>query len=333
MALSKIEFSRDSTWQHGARRPSSPADFDWPGRHGGGRGQRIAEPQRRARLAHPGELGEGLGELTLRFEPDQGSLWCGFAHHERPCFTQALLRDIATLQERVGRAHADWAGPRLRAVVWHSQLPGIWNLGGDLSLFLRLIRSGEREALRAYAYACVGTIHSNLTKLELPVLTLALIQGDALGGGFEAALTNDVIIAERQSKFGLPEILFGMFPGMGAYNLLCRRISGAAARSLIQSGRLHDADELAAMGLVDQVVDTGAGPAAVREYLDRQARRHKVLNTLSRVERLCQPVHYDTLIEITDLWVETAMELEEADLRRMERLASAQDRRRVRAAA
>lgn len=316
-------------WGH---QPSSPAHLEWPGReHGFGR--RLAEPQRPARVWSPGELGAGLGELALRFEPDQASLWCGFAHRERPCFTQALLRDIATLQDRLLRAHDGGAEPPLRAVVWHSQLAGIWNLGGDLSLFLRLIRSGEREALRAYAYACVDTVHSNLTKLELPVLTLALIQGDALGGGFEAALTNDVIIAERQSKFGLPEILFGMFPGMGAYNLLCRRISGAAARALIQSGRLHEAEELAAMGLVDQVVDTGTGPAAVRDYLDRQARRHKVLNTLSRVGRLCQPVPYDNLIEITDLWVETAMDLEEADLRRMERLAAAQDRRRVRAAA
>jgi DSF synthase len=327
-----IAMSRASTRQDRTHLPSSPADLEWPGRQQGF-GRVNPEPQRWARILHPGELGAGLDELTLRFEPDQASLWCGFAHRERPCFTQALLRDIATLQERLVRAQREWPEPRLRALVWHSQLPGIWNLGGDLSLFLRLIRSGQREALRAYAYACVDTVHSNLTKLDLPVLTLALIQGDALGGGFEAALTNDVIIAERQSKFGLPEILFGMFPGMGAYNLLCRRISGAAARSLIQSGRLHEADELAAMGLVDQVVETGAGPAAVREWLDRQARRHKVLNTLSRVGRLCQPIPYDSLIEITDLWVETAMDLEEADLRRMERLASAQDRRRVRSAA
>ena len=116
-----------------------------------------------------------------------------------------------------------------------------------------------RGPLRRYAHACVDVVYQNLCKLDLPLLTIALVQGDALGGGFEAVLTNDVIIAERGSKLGLPEILFNMFPGMGAYSLLCRRLDGTRAQQLILSGRLYEAEELERMGLVDLVVEPGRG--------------------------------------------------------------------------
>jgi DSF synthase len=56
----------------------------------------------------------------------------------------------------------------------------------------------------------------------LPILTVGLVQGAALGGGFEALLSFDYVVAERDATFGLPEILFGLFPGMGAHSLLSR---------------------------------------------------------------------------------------------------------------
>ena len=126
----------------------------------------------------------------------------------------------------------------MRWLVWGSRSPGIWNLGGDLALFTRLIRAGAEDELRNYAHACVDAVYQNLTKMGLPLLTIALVQGDALGGGFESVLTNDVIIVERGSRMGLPEVLFNTFPGMGAYSLLSRRIGGARATQLILSGKL-----------------------------------------------------------------------------------------------
>ncbi len=278
------------------------------------------------------DLEDQSDALEVRFEADQGSLWCAFNHGERPCFTPKLLKAIRRLQIRLRRrfsTRATGASTPLRSLVWTSNLPGIWNLGGDLKLFVELIRARAEAELRHYAHACVDVVYHNLCKLDLPVLTIALVQGDALGGGFEAVLTNDVIIAEQGSKFGLPEILFNMFPGMGAYSLLCRRLDGCRAQQLILSGRLYEAEELERMGLVDLVVEPGTGQAAVREWLARNQRRHAVLRTLSEVRRRCQPVSYDELIDVTELWVTTALGLEEADLRRMERLAAAQQRRRA----
>jgi DSF synthase len=281
----------------------------------------------------PHRLQDEFDELTVRFEADQAALWCLVKHNERPCFTQRLLDQIRALQTRLrqGLAHAaiDHSMP-VRTIIWGSAFPGIWNLGGDLALFTRLIRAGAEEELRHYAYTCVDAVYQNLTKMGLPILTIGLIQGDALGGGFEHALTNDVIIAERDSRMGLPEILFNLFPGMGAYSLLCRRLDAVRAQKLILSGRLYEPAELEELGLVDLVVGHGEGPAAVREYLERNRRRHATLLALSRVRHRCQPVTYEELIDVTDVWVETALGLDEADLRRMEHLVRAQERRYAR---
>jgi DSF synthase len=296
-------------------------------------GRRSPEHRHRAVCSpfDPYRLHEEFDQLTIRFEPDQAALWCLVNHPERPCFTSRLLDQIRTLQTRLRHGLAPLSEDMpVRTIVWGSTFPGIWNLGGDLALFTRLIRARAAGDLRSYAYACVDAVYQNLTKMGLPLLTIGMVQGDALGGGFEHALTNDVIIAERDSRLGLPEVLFNLFPGMGAYSLLCRRLDGVRAQKLILSGRLYEAAELEELGLVDLVVDPGEGPAAVRGYLERNRRRHGTLLSLSRVRQRCQPVTYEELIDVTEVWVETAMGLDEADLRRMEHLVRAQARRHAR---
>jgi DSF synthase len=291
----------------------------------------AGEPQRAVDLA---ALERRYEEISLRFEADSGILWCRQQHRQRPCFSTALLKDVLDLQTFLQHAFAgvERGSMPLRYLVWASDAPGIYNLGGDLRLFTQLIRAGDRARLFEYAKACVDICYLNSISLELPILTVALIQGDALGGGFEAALSNDLLVAERGCQLGLPEVLFNMFPGMGAYSFLCRRLDGARAKEMILSGRLYAAEELHEMGLIDLLVPPGEGEAALREHLDRKAHQHGVHTALARVARRCQPVSYEELIEVTEVWVETALGLTEADLRRMERLAAAQERRRARVA-
>jgi DSF synthase len=235
------------------------------------------------------------------------------------------------LQTTLQQAGVDLAPPELplRYLIWASSTPETYNLGGDLGLFVDLIRDRDVEGLHRYAKACVDVCYLNAINLDLPIVTVALVQGCALGGGFEAVLSNDIIVAERGVKLGLPEVLFNLFPGMGAYSFLSRQLSGAQARAMILSGRLYTAEELAEMGLVDHLVPAGEGEAALRAHLLRNDRRHGVLTALARVGRRCQPIDYEELLEVTDVWVETALCLTDADLRRMEHLARAQERRRA----
>ena len=93
------------------------------------------------------------------------------------------------------------------------------------------------------------------------------MQGDALGGGFESALASNVVIAEKGVKMGLPEVLFNLFPGMGAYSLLSRRVGTARAEQMILSGRLYTSDELFEMGVVDILAEKGEGEVEVYKYI------------------------------------------------------------------
>ncbi len=170
----------------------------------------------------------------------------------KPCFTLALLHDIlaqqALLREVLSPARRGEAPPAVRWYVMGSRIPGIFNLGGDLGHFAEKIRARDLSALRRYGHLCVEAIFGNAEAFRAPVGTIALVQGDALGGGFECALAFDVIVAERSAKFGLPEILFNLFPGMGAYSFLARRIGTVQAERLITSGRLYTAEELHGAG-------------------------------------------------------------------------------------
>lgn len=274
-------------------------------------------------------LSQSFDLLDIHYERRDQLLWCVHGDHEKPCYTRALLADLLGLFATLRAVDAGLGRESFpfRYLVWKSSMRGLWNLGGDLALFISLIDAGDVDALRDYAHMCVDTVYQNYTKSDLPYLTIALVQGDALGGGFEAVLSNDVIIAEEQSQFGLPEILFNMFPGMGAYSLLSRKLDAAQARSMILSGRLYSARELHDLGLIDLVVPTGTGEAGLRSFLDRNRRRYGALLSMSRVSRRCTDLTRAEMIDVADIWVENAMGISSDDLRRMQRLVKAQRRR------
>lgn len=90
-----------------------------------------------------------------------------------------------------------------------------------------------------------------------PQVTIAAVNGYALGGGCELALAADFRIAGRGAVLGLPEITLGIMPGSGGTQRLARTVGLAAAKRLILSGRPVRAEEAHRIGLVDQVVDDG----------------------------------------------------------------------------
>lgn len=272
--------------------------------------------------------------LETRFEEDSNTFWSWMSPGPKACFTRGLLADIlaqqALLRDALSPARRGEMAPAVRWYVMGSRIPGIFNLGGDLGHFAEKIGARDLAALRTYGRLCVEAIHGNSEAFQAPAVTIALVQGDALGGGFECALAFDVIVAERSAKFGLPEILFNLFPGMGAYSYLSRRVGVVQAERMITSGRLYSAEELHALGIVDVVADDGQGEAAVREWIDRNDRKHNALQAIFRARRRANPVTLSELGDIVEIWSEAALGISELDLRKMLRLATAQEKRLAR---
>jgi len=162
---------------------------------------------------------------------------------------------------------------------------------------------------------------------------VSLVQGDALGGGFEMALCADVLVAEESAMLGLPEILFNLFPGMGAYSLLARKASPRIAEEMILSGKVLPAAKLHEMGIVDVLAKDGEGEAAVQAWIARNARRRSGFQGVMRVRQQVNPVTREELDAIADTWVDCALRLDDRDLRMMSRVVRAQMERMEAAAA
>ena len=267
-------------------------------------------------------------QLDIEYDEATRSLWTYMKPRGVACFSPGLLDELRKhdqhLQQHKG--HFLFAGTPhpVDYAIGASRVPGIFNFGGDLALFLIVIRKRDREALQDYAYSCVNRLYARLNNFNCATTTISLIQGEALGGGFESALSSDVIVVEEHAKLGFPEILFNLFPGMGAYSLLTRRIGARKAEELMLSGKVFTALEMYHLGLVDVLAPTGEGEQTVKQFIAQHARHRNGMRAIYECRKHTHPISYQELKAIVDVWVEAALNLQEHDLKMMERLVRSQ---------
>jgi len=259
-------------------------------------------------------------QLRAQLDERTSALWLSWKPRAIPCFSIDLLRDLHRSSAQIQSRFADSDVP-LRYMVVRSEVPGVFSLGGDLAYFERLIEAQDRAALYEYARLSVEVAYRSYSAHGIKgVTSIALLEGTALGGGLESALTCDVVIAEKHVKAGFPEVLFNMFPGMGGLSFLSRRTSRQTVNELTRSGRMYSAQELFDMGVIDLVVETGAGPSAVQQLMrqrERQVEAHVAMNT---IDRMLRPVTLEELDDIVTLWVDAALGLSQRGLQWMRRL-------------
>jgi DSF synthase len=276
--------------------------------------------------------GKSDTQIDMEFEPGSGTIWGYMNVRGAPCFNLGLLRDIrqhdAAFEANGGRVQAEGTWYEPRYYVAGSRTPGAYNLGGDLALFMLLIKTRDRDALRSYAARCLDNLHARINSYGRTTLTtIALVQGDALGGGFESALASDVIVAEESAQMGLPEVMFNLFPGMGAYQLLSRRVGVRAAEDIMLSGRVVSAAKLHELGIVDVLAKDGMGESTVQQWIAANARRRNGTQAVYNVRRICNPITRGELDAVAECWVDAALRLGERDLKMMNWLVRGQQRR------
>jgi enoyl-CoA hydratase len=159
---------------------------------------------------------------------------------------------LAALHEALDEIEAD---PDVRGVI----LTGAGGRAFSTGMDLKERAAFSDEALRsqrARIVRLIGRVH------ELPVATIAAVEGFALAGGFEVALACDLIVASSEAVFGLPEVKVGIFPGGGSTQTLTWLVGPARARDVILTGRRLSAAEAEAWGVVARVVEPGTARSA-----------------------------------------------------------------------
>ena len=158
--------------------------------------------------------------------------------------SSAMARELAGLAAGIAQ------DTRLRAVVISSSKTAAFCVGADLKErkhFSDAELLDQRPLIRAM-FREISLI---------PVATIAAVAGYALGGGFEIALSCDLIVADETAVVGLPEVTVGLVPGGGGTQLLLRRVGSASASDLVLTGRRVEIDEATSLGLVDRRVPAG----------------------------------------------------------------------------
>ena len=267
-------------------------------------------------------------QIDTRFDSEFGVMWSIMNPAPRPCFNKTCLNDLLQhhtyLQNTNGKIFSQGFAQQVNYLVLASSVEGVFNLGGDLSVFRTLIQAQDREHLFEYAKLCVENLWT-FYNMRAPITTIALVQGQAMGGGFESALSAHVLIAEKSAVMGLPEVLFNLFPGMGALSFLSRKVGMSVAEKMVRSGKIYTGEELYQMGVVDVLAEDGQGEYALTNWIKKNHRSLNSFQAINRAKQRVNPLTIEELNDITEIWVDAALRLDERNLKVMDRLVRAQN--------
>jgi enoyl-CoA hydratase/carnithine racemase len=157
------------------------------------------------------------------------------------------------------RALAEIDPTQGRALVIYSSLPGGFCAGADLrELYAEMLATPDVAERERRVGPAIDRIHAVMNRLDtLPLTTIGAIHGVCFGGGFELALTCDVLIADKTARFCFPELRLGIVPGFGGIPRLRRDVGNGVVRDLLLTGRSLNAKKAQTLGLVSQMVAQG----------------------------------------------------------------------------
>ncbi|XP_075456140.1 methylglutaconyl-CoA hydratase, mitochondrial [Ascaphus truei] len=225
-------------------------------------GSWVAREQRLVAVQGSGQGGrcyssevKGEDELRVRYleGEEQGIVVLGINRpHAKNAISKNLVKSMMITVDSLK------SNNKVRTVILRSEVPGVFCAGADLK---------ERAKMHPSE---VGPFVSKARALmnefaNLPMPTIAVVDGVALGGGLEMALACDIIVAASSAKMGLVETKLAIIPGAGGTQRLPRAVGVALAKELIFSARVLDGNEAKAIGLVSHVVEqNNAGDAAYK---------------------------------------------------------------------
>jgi enoyl-CoA hydratase len=200
-----------------------------------------------------------MGFELIETDVDDGHYHVTLANPEKP----NPIND--QLQSELGAVLDDVEADDAAAVLTLTGEGGSFAVGADIGQMNEWFQAGEWEQLIRF-FRAGQELMSRLADLD--VVTVAGINGYALGGGLELALACDVRIAAESATVGFPEVDLGMIPGWGGTQRLPRLVGESTAKDLLVTGRHVDAEEALELGIVGRVVDDGALEEALADYAE-----------------------------------------------------------------
>lgn len=259
--------------------------------------------------------------LRIKIDEEYKILWVGIDLQDKLCYSISFLDNLTHVKELIVYMIKK---ENIKYVVAYSLNKGVWNLGGDLEFFVSCIKNKNIKSLQEYAYKCIDLVYNYNNNYELDVFSTCVVQGNAFGGGFESALSGNFVIAEESAKFSFPEVIFGTFPGMGAYSFLTKKVGFNKANEIINSNKTYTATEIYNLGIINEVCENGFGIERMSSLIKNGDLEKYITNPFMNI---CGKVSKQELIDVVDVWLGKAFSLTEENMNRMLKLANFQRRK------
>lgn len=231
------------------------------------------------------DLKDGIVELVLHREPlnEIGS-----------ATLEELEKFVSALEPLSREAHA---------LIVHSTLKAGFCAGADLRQLYGWIQEYGQSEVARHAREYLERIHAVMNTLDAaPLTTIAAVHGVTFGGGFELALTCDLIIADKMARFCFPELRLGLIPSFGGIPRLKRDLGNAVIRDLLLTGRSFNSTKAQQIGLVSQIVSEGESLRAARATAAQMSKFDRT--TAASAKRFIKPIPVAELRQEIDMFCE-----------------------------
>ena len=189
------------------------------------------------------------------------------------------------------------------ALIIHSTLKSGFCAGADLRELYRRSHEMNRDEAARGVRDYLQRIHRVMNAIDAsPLTTIAAVHGVTFGGGFELALTCDLIIADKMARFCFPELRLGLIPGFGGIPRLKRDLGNAVVRDLLLTGRSLNAAKAQTIGLVSQVVSEGQALRAAQSTAAQLKKFDR--RTAIAAKQFIKPIPFEELRQEIDIFCE-----------------------------
>ncbi|HXZ31084.1 MAG TPA: enoyl-CoA hydratase/isomerase family protein [Terriglobales bacterium] len=188
-----------------------------------------------------------------------------------------------------------------QALVVYSKRSCGFCSGADLRELYCRSQEMSREKAAAEVRTFLEGIHRALNAIDAsPLTTIAAVHGVVFGGGFELALTCDLIIADKTARFCFPELRLGLIPGFGGIPRLKRDLGNGVVRDLLLTGRSFNATKMQQAGVVSQLVNDGEALRVARATAAQLKKFDRYTSAMAK--KFIKPIPYEELKQEIDLF-------------------------------
>lgn len=244
----------------------------------------------------------------------------------RRVFSIAMVGELMALLDMIESAESEYPELHKALIIMGLENSGLFNLGGDLALFADISQySKEKIETVTLMYAKSAYRWDHLYQKN--IITIAVVNGDAYGGGLEVAMGAGYSIAEDGYLGGFPEASLGFVPNAGAVEILARKIGADRAIRIISDAKIYSTKELYEIGMVDEIVEQGKGLTTAIKRVNLERRSQKLYSTMHYIKNKIAPLDEQSFIDTALTWNVLLSELTPYHIKKIYRVVALQEKK------